>query len=111
MDNSYPKDGHVKLPREFKVTVLSVNRFECASWYSMNGQNDEFQTVINCHKIFTAFVATGDKKTVHKESQPVLGIKIESYILATFLDQNDIFRGNCGKKLNNEKKKQNKDKR
>ena len=61
MDNSYPKGGHVKLQREFKVTVLSVNRFACAFWYSMNGQNDEFQTEINCHKIFTACAATGDQ--------------------------------------------------
>ena len=34
----------------------------------------------------------------NKESQPVPGIKIESYILATFL--NTIFRGNHAKKLN-----------
>ena len=53
MDNSYPKVGHVKLQRELKVTVLSVNRVTCASWSSMNGQNDEFQTDINCHTIFT----------------------------------------------------------
>ena len=52
----------------------------------MNGQNDEFQTDINCLKIFTACAATGDQPTVHKESQPVFGIKIESYILATFLN-------------------------
>ena len=64
----------------------------------MNGKNDEFQTDINCHKIFTAFAATGDQPTVHKESQPVPGIKIGSYILATFL--NTIFRGNHAKKLN-----------
>ena len=86
MDNSYQQGGHVKLQREFKGTVLSVNRFACASWYSMNGQNDEFQTDINCHKIFTAFAATGDQTTVQKVSQPVPGIKIESYILATFLN-------------------------
>ena len=30
--------------------------------------------------------ANGDQPTVHKESQPVPGIKIESYILATFLN-------------------------
>ena len=86
VDNSYPKVGHVKLQREFKVTVLSVNRFACASWYSMNGQNDEFQTGISCHKILTICTATRDQPTVHKESQPVPGIKIESYILATFLN-------------------------
>ena len=85
MDNSYPKGGHVQLQREFKVTVLSVNSFACASWYSMIVQNDKFQTDINCHKIFTACAATGDQPTVHKESQPVPGIKIESYILAIFL--------------------------
>ena len=73
--------------------MLSVNMFAC----SVNGQNDEFQTYINCHKVFTACAATGDKTTVHKESQPVPGIKIESYILATFL--NTIFRGNHAKKL------------
>ena len=54
MDNSNQKGGHVKLQREFKVKVLSFNRFACASLYSMNGQNDEFQTDINCHKVFTA---------------------------------------------------------
>ena len=43
------------------------------------GQNDEFQTDINCHKIFTACVATGDQPTVHKESQPVPGLKLKSY--------------------------------
>ena len=59
MDNSYPNDCHVKLHKEFKLTVLSVNRFACAAWYSMNGENDEFQTVINFHKILTACVATG----------------------------------------------------
>ena len=46
MDNSYPKGGHVKLQREFKVAVLSVNRFACASFYAINGQSDEFQTDI-----------------------------------------------------------------
>ena len=51
--------------------MLSVNRFACASWFSMNGQNDEFQTDINCHKKFTACAANGDKPTIHKESQPV----------------------------------------
>ena len=48
----------------------------------MNGQNDEFQTVVNCHKIFTASAATRDHPKVHKESQPVPDIKIESYIQA-----------------------------
>ena len=78
MDNSYPKVGHVKLQREFKVTVLSVNRFACASWYSMNGQNDEFQTNINCHKIFTTSAVTGDQPTVHKETQTVPGLKLKA---------------------------------
>ena len=63
----------------------------------MNGQNDEFQTNINCHKIFTACAANGDQPTVHKGSQPVPGIKIESYIS----EHNDIFRGNHAKKPNN----------
>ena len=78
MDNSYPKGGHVKLQRKFKVTVLSVSRFACASWYSMNGQNDEFQTDINCHKIFIACAVTGDQPTVHKESQTVPGLKLKA---------------------------------
>ena len=86
MDSSFPNGGNVKLQREFKVTVLSVNRFACASWYSMNGQNYEFQTDINCHKILTACAATRNQPTVHKESQPVPGIKFESYILATVLN-------------------------
>ena len=86
MDNSYPKGGHAKLQRELKVTVLSVNRFARAVWYSMKGQNDEFQTDISCHKILTVCAATRDQPTVHKVSQPVPGIKIESYILATFLN-------------------------
>ena len=34
INNSFPKG--VKLHREFKVTVLSVNKFACTSWYSMN---------------------------------------------------------------------------
>ena len=51
----------------------------------MNGENDELQTDINCYKILPACAAAGDQPTVHKESQPVSGIKIESYILATFL--------------------------
>ena len=78
MGNSNPKGGHVKLQREFKVTVLSVNRFACASWYSMNGQNDEFQTDINCHKIFTACAVTGDQPTVHKESHTVPGLMLKA---------------------------------
>ena len=63
MDNSYPKGGHAKLQREFKATVLSVNRFACASWYSMNGQNDEFQTDISCHKILIVCAATRDRSS------------------------------------------------
>ena len=86
MNNSYPKGGHAKLQREFKVTVLSVNRFACASLYSMDGQNDEFQTDISCHKILTVCAATSDQSTVHKVFQPVPVIKIENYILATFLN-------------------------
>ena len=78
MDNSYPIGGHAKLQREFKVTVLSFNRFACASRYSMNGQNNDFQTDISCHKILTVFAATRDQPTVHKVSQPVPGIKIKS---------------------------------
>ena len=78
MDNSYPNGGHVKCQREFTVTVLSVNRFACASWCSMDGQNDEFQTDVNCHKIFTACAATGDQPTVYTESQPVPGLKLKA---------------------------------
>ena len=78
MENSYPKGDHVKLQREFKVTVLSVNMFACASWSSMNVQNDEFQTDINCHKIFTECAVTGDQPTVHKESQAVPGLKLKA---------------------------------
>ena len=46
----------------------------------------KFQTDIKCHKIFTACAATGGQPTVHKESQPVPGIKIESNILTRFLN-------------------------
>ena len=74
----YPKGGHVKLQWDFKVTVLSVNRFACASWFSMNGQNDEFQSDINCQNKFTACAANGDQPTVHKESQPVPGLKLKA---------------------------------
>ena len=42
------------------------------------GQNDEFQTDINCHKIFTACAVTGDHPTVHKESQTVPGLKLKA---------------------------------
>ena len=45
-----------------------------------------FKQTKNCHKIFTAYATTGDQPTVQKESQLVPGIKIESYILATFLN-------------------------
>ena len=86
MDNSYPKGGHAKLQREFKVTVLSANSFACASCLSMNGQNDEFQTDISCHNIFTVCAATRDQPTVHKVFQQVPCIKIKSYILATLLN-------------------------
>ena len=48
VENSYPKGDYVKLQREFKVIGLSVNRFACASWHSMNGQNDE---ISNRHKV------------------------------------------------------------
>ena len=68
MENSYPKGGHAKLQREFKVTVLSVNRFAFASWYSMDGLNNEFQTDISCHKILTVCAATRDQPTLHKVS-------------------------------------------
>ena len=44
----------------------------------MNGQNDEFQTDINCQKIFTACAVTGDQPTVHKESQTVPGLKLKA---------------------------------
>ena len=74
MDNSYPKGCHANLQRELKVTLLSVNRFAFASWYSMDEQNDEFQTDISYHKILTVCAATRGQPTVHKVSQPVLGI-------------------------------------
>ena len=75
----WTKGDHVKLQRECKVTELSVNMFACVSWYSINGQTD-----LNCHNTFTACAATGDQPTVYEESQPVTGVKIESYILAPF---------------------------
>ena len=78
MDNSLPRRWPYKLQWEFKVTVLSVNRFACASWFSVNGQNDEFKTDINCHKKFTACAGNGDQPTVHKESQPVPGLKLKA---------------------------------
>ena len=100
MDNFNPNGGHVKFQREFKVTVLSVNTwFACVPWFSMNGQNDEFQTDIYCHKIFTARASTGDQPTVHMESQPVPGIKTESYILATFLNTMTLSGENMQKSL------------
>ena len=72
MDNSHPKGCHVNSQRDLKVTVPSVTRLTCSSWFTMSGQNDEFQIVINCYKIFTACVATGDPPTVHKESTSTL---------------------------------------
>ena len=60
--------------REFKVTVLLVNKFACASWYSMDLQNYEFKTVIKSCEIFNACAAIDDQPTVHKESQQVPGI-------------------------------------
>ena len=50
----------------------------------MSWQNDEFKTEIKSCEIFNAFAAIDDQPTVHKESQQVPGIKIESYILAPF---------------------------
>ena len=76
MDKSYPKGGHVKLQREFKFTVLSVNRLACASWYSMNGQNDEFQTDVDCHKIFTA--CAGNRGSDNLNQYLVLKLKATS---------------------------------
>ena len=73
----------------------------------MNGQNDK-----KCHKIFTACAATGDQPTVYKESQPVPGIKIESYILApftntlTFSGENHAKKLTCNSKLNKDKRYQ-----
>ena len=84
------------MQREFKVIVLSINKVACASLYSLNGQNNEFKTVINCHKISNAYAAIGDQPTVHKEYQPVPGIKIESFIRLTFSGENHA------KKLNSE---------
>ena len=43
-------------------------------------------TVCADHKILTVCAATRDQPTVHKVSQPVPSIKIESYILARFLN-------------------------
>ena len=58
----------VKLHRELKVTVLAVNKFACADWYSMNSQNDIFKTDKSC-EIFNASAAIDDQLTVHKETQ------------------------------------------
>ena len=60
----------------------------------MNAQNDETVTRYLLHHHQGA--TNGDQPTVHKESQLVPGIKIES-----FSEHNDIFRGNHAKKLNN----------
>ena len=88
------------MQREFKVTVLSINKFARASLYSLNGQNNEFKTVINCHKISNASAAIGDQPTVHEEYQPVPGIKIESYISAPFPNRLAFSGENHAKKLN-----------
>ena len=45
MDNSFPKVVEMQTDLKYK-SVLSVFKFACASWYSMNLQNDEFKTVI-----------------------------------------------------------------
>ena len=66
----------------------------------MNGQTDKFQTVINCHKIFTACASTEDQPTVHKEVQPLPGIKIESYIQAPFPNTLTFSGENLAKTLN-----------
>ena len=75
--------------------VFSVNRFPC--WYSINGQNDEFQTDVNCHKKFTACAATGVQSTEDKESQPVYkNLKLHPSHIS---EHTDIFRGNHAKRL------------
>ena len=77
MCNSFQKV--VKLQTEFKIkSVLLVNKFACASWYSMNCQNDEFKTVITLPDIKCL---CNSQSMVHKESQQVPGIKIKSYTL------------------------------
>ena len=59
--------------------MLSVNKFACASWYSIYWQN-EFKTVIKSCEIFNACAAIDDQP----QSQQVPGIHIESYTLAPF---------------------------
>ena len=49
--------------------------------------------------------ANGDQPTVDKESQPGPGIKIESYILATFLNTM-TFSGELNNVLNKDKRYQ-----
>ena len=50
----------------------------------MNSQNNEFKTVIKSCEIFNACAAIDDLPTVHKESQQVPGVKIDSNIQALF---------------------------
>ena len=63
-----------------------------------------------CHKICTACAATGYHPTVCKESQPVPGIKMKSYILSpfpstlTFLRENHAKKLTCNSKLNKDKR-------
>ena len=80
--------------REFKVIVLSVNRFACVSWYSMDGQYDEFNNAI-----FNACATIDDQPIVHKESQQVPVIKIESYTLAPFPNTMTFSAGYHAKKF------------
>ena len=62
--------------------------------------NDEFKTVIKSCQIFDAFTAIDDQPTVHKESQQVPGIKVESYILALFPNTLTFSGGYHAKKFN-----------
>ena len=66
----------------------------------MNWQNDQLKTVIKSCEIFNACAAIDDQQTVHKESQQVPGSKVESCILAPFLNTLTFSGGYHAKKFN-----------
>ena len=99
MGSSFSKGGHAKLQRDSTVTELTVSKFLCVSWYSRNGQNFEFKTVI-LRLSQGACAAIGDQPAVHEESQPVPPIKIERHTLAPIADTLAFSRENHAKQLN-----------
>ena len=60
----------------------------------------KFKIVVKSCKIFNVYTAIDDQSTVHKDSQQVPDIKIDSYILAPFPNTLTFSGGYHAKKFN-----------